>query len=56
MELGSSPPPPPSQEKDPLPSADPLLHHLLPPPGPVAGERWISACKGIALWIGPECI
>ena len=38
LELGSSPLLPPSEGQDPLPSMGPLLHHLLPPPAPGAGE------------------
>ena len=56
QELGFSPPLPQPQEQDPLPSVGPLLCQMLPPPGPDVGELWRLAWKGIALWIGPECI
>ena len=41
LALGSSPPLP--QEQDHLPSGDPQLPHLVPPPGPTAGREKRSA-------------
>ena len=43
MALGSSPPLPPPQEQDHLPSGDPLLPHMVPPPGPATGGEKRSA-------------
>ena len=37
LALGSSPPLPLPREQDHVPSGDPLLPHLVPPPGPTAG-------------------
>ena len=43
LALGSSPPLALPQEQDHLPSGDPLLPHLVPPPGPTAGGEKRSA-------------
>ena len=43
LALGSSPPLPLPQEQDHLPSGDPLLPHLVPPPGPAIGGEKRSA-------------
>ena len=45
LALDSSPP----QEQDHLPSGDPLLPHLVPPPGPaIGGEK-----KSASPWLAP---
>ena len=54
LALNSSPPLP--QEQDHLPSWDPLLPHLVPPPSPAVGGEKKSASPRLAPWGGPEGI
>ena len=54
LALGSSLPLP--QEQDHLPSGDPLLPHLVPPPSPAAGGEKKSASLRLDPWTGPEGI
>ena len=56
LALGSSPPLALPQEQDHLPLGDPLLPHLVPPPGPTVGGEMKSASPGIPPRTGPEGI
>ena len=54
LALDSSPPLPLGQDH--LPSGDPLLPHLVPPPGPATGGEKKSASPRLAPWTGLEGI
>ena len=56
LALGSSPPLALPQEQDHLPLGDPLLPHLVPPPGPATGGEKKSASPRLTPWTGPEGI